>query len=104
MRRVYYNPPCALMSTNIPSYLLVCSMVYSWGSSYQHRTGGEKMLGVEERYYTPQEIADQLKVARKTVYRWLESGELRAIKFEREYRISESHIADFIERHLTGKE
>jgi excisionase family DNA binding protein len=59
------------------------------------------LLGVEETYHTPQEIADRLKVSRKTVYRWIEGGKIRAIKFEREYRISGSDLEAFLEEHRT---
>jgi excisionase family DNA binding protein len=62
------------------------------------------MLVVEERYYTPAEIAERLKVTPRTVYRWLESGELRAIRFTREYRISEADVEDFISRHRTDRQ
>jgi excisionase family DNA binding protein len=61
------------------------------------------MLTVQERYYTPKEVAEGLKVTPRTVYRWLETGELRAIRFAREYRISESDLQDFIERHRTRR-
>jgi excisionase family DNA binding protein len=62
------------------------------------------MLRVEERYYTPKEVAERLKVTTRTVYRWLESGDLRAIRFTREYRISETDLKEFIERHRTRPE
>jgi excisionase family DNA binding protein len=33
-----------------------------------------------EQHYTPQEIADKLKVSTKTVYRWIEGGKIKAVK------------------------
>jgi excisionase family DNA binding protein len=42
--------------------------------------------------YTPQEIAQRLKVLRRTVYRWLEEGELHGVRFVREYRITEADL------------
>ena len=59
------------------------------------------MLKVDERYTTLPEVAEQLKVSRQTVYRWIKGGELRAIKFANEYRISESDLREFIGRHQT---
>jgi excisionase family DNA binding protein len=59
------------------------------------------MQAVQERYYTPQEIADMLKVTRITVYRWLDQGDLKGIRFQREYRISQTDLDDFLERHRT---
>ena len=58
---------------------------------------------MEERLYTPQEIAEYLRVDPGTVYRWLRSGELEAIKFSREYRITESQLKNFLEEHRTKR-
>ena len=59
------------------------------------------MQQVDEQLYTPQEVADYLKVDVRTVYRWLREGEMNAIRFQREYRIGESDLRDFFERHRT---
>jgi excisionase family DNA binding protein len=59
------------------------------------------MQQVDEQLYTPQEVADYLKVDVRTVYRWLREGEMNAIRFQREYRIGESDLRDFLERHRT---
>jgi excisionase family DNA binding protein len=56
------------------------------------------MQQVDEQIYTPQEVADYLKVDVRTVYRWLREGELSAIRFQREYRITERDLRDFLER------
>jgi excisionase family DNA binding protein len=58
-----------------------------------------KMLKVDERYLTLPEVAEQLKVSRRTVYRWIKSGDLDAYQFGREYRITESALKDFLEAH-----
>ena len=57
------------------------------------------MLQVDERYLTLPEVAEQLKVSRRTVYRWIKSGDLDAFQFGREYRITESALKDFLEAH-----
>jgi acetyl-CoA synthetase len=62
------------------------------------------MQQVDEQLYTPQEVADYLKVDVRTVYKWLRERELNALRFRREYRISESDLRDFIQRHRTGRE
>lgn len=31
-------------------------------------------------YYTPSEVAAHMKVSRRTVYRWIDSGKLKASK------------------------
>jgi excisionase family DNA binding protein len=57
------------------------------------------MLQVDERYATLPEVAERLKVSRRTVYRWIKSGELDAYKFANEYRITESALKEFLEAH-----
>ena len=55
------------------------------------------MLKVDERYLTLPEVAEQLRVSRRTVYRWIKGGDLSAYKFANEYRITESDLKDFLE-------
>ena len=57
------------------------------------------MLKVDERYATLPEVAERLKVSRRTVYRWIKSGDLKAYQFGREYRITESALKNFLEAH-----
>jgi excisionase family DNA binding protein len=57
------------------------------------------MLKVDERYLTLPEVAERLKVSRRTIYRWIKSGDLVAYQFGREYRITESALKDFLEAH-----
>jgi len=61
------------------------------------------MLEVDEQLYTPQEVAEYLKVKPNTVYRWLRSGELSAIRFQREYRVSESDLREFLQARRTRR-
>jgi excisionase family DNA binding protein len=62
------------------------------------------MLQVDERYVTLREVAERLKVSRRTVYRWIKDGDLNAYKFANEYRITESDIKDFLKRRRTRPE
>lgn len=41
----------------------------------------------DEQYYTIEEVAKMLKVAYLTVYRWIRSGKLKAIKAGKQYRV-----------------
>ena len=52
----------------------------------------------DEKYYSIQEVADMLKVAYLTVYRWIQSGKLSAIKAGKQYRIEKSILEKFVER------
>lgn len=51
----------------------------------------------KEQYYTIEEIAEMLKVAYLTVYRWIRSGKLNAVKAGKQYRISKSNLDSFLE-------
>ena len=42
---------------------------------------------------SPEEVADELKVTKRTVYNWLRSGKLRGRKFGGVWRISASALA-----------
>lgn len=50
----------------------------------------------ETEYYTIQEVADFLKVAYLTVYRWVKAGKIEAIRIEKQYRISKEALDKFI--------
>jgi excisionase family DNA binding protein len=45
-----------------------------------------------EKYYTPEEIAANLKVSRKTIYNWIQEGRLKAVKIGHFWRIAESEL------------
>jgi len=53
----------------------------------------------KEQYYTIKEIAEMLKVAYLTVYRWIQLGKLKAVKAGKQYRISESELDKFVNKH-----
>jgi excisionase family DNA binding protein len=61
------------------------------------------MLAVEETYYTLSEIAEKLKVSYRTVYRWVQAGELAAYKLKGEYRITERDLKEFLEARRTTR-
>ena len=49
------------------------------------------------RFLTPAEVADQLRVSAMTVYRLIKSGELRAARIGKSYRISEDDIDTYLQ-------
>ena len=51
---------------------------------------------MEEKYYTPQEIAEILKVSYMTVYRWIRAGKLEAYQVQKQYRIRETDFNRFM--------
>lgn len=53
-------------------------------------------MELTDEYYTIQEVADKLKVAYLTVYRWVQSGKLKAVKAGKQHRISKSNLELFL--------
>jgi excisionase family DNA binding protein len=50
----------------------------------------------EDRYWTPEEIAERLKVNVRTVGRWITSKRLKAIRVGKQWRIPDSEIRRFV--------
>ena len=44
-------------------------------------------VAAEPEFYTVQEVAERLRVSRKTIYRMVERGEIRAVRLGDVYRI-----------------
>lgn len=50
------------------------------------------------KVYTTQEVLEVLKIHRRTLYRYIKAGQIKAIRMGREYRITEKALSDFLER------
>ena len=48
------------------------------------------------RYLTVNEVAEQMRVSRMTVYRLVHSGELPAIRVGRSFRVPEQAVHDYL--------
>lgn len=62
------------------------------------------MVLAADDIYTPEQVADFLHVSTKTIYRFIEAGELIAYRVGRQYRIQKSHIDLFLASRSTGRE
>lgn len=51
----------------------------------------------EEKYYTIKEVAEMLRVAYLTIYRWIKSNKLLAVKAGKQYRIKKTVLNSFLE-------
>lgn len=51
---------------------------------------------INEQYYSIEEVSKTLKVAYLTVYRWIQSGKLIAIKAGKQYRIKKEELDIFL--------
>lgn len=82
-------------------YILVqqCQIQYNQVTLQKEQSA----LMVEEKFFTLAEVAERLKVNYRTVYRWVRSGDLSAIQFGREYRVTETDLQAFIEEHRTPR-
>jgi len=48
------------------------------------------------KVYTPAEVAESLKVSRRTVYRWIDSERLPAAKVGKGWRITEETLRNLL--------
>lgn len=49
------------------------------------------------KVYTATETCELLKITKRTLYRYLEAGNIKGFRVGREYRFTEDDIKDFIE-------
>lgn len=56
------------------------------------------MLETQERYLTPAEVAVKLRRCDNTVWRWLRSGKLKAIRIEGRYLVPEASVVQIMEQ------
>ena len=63
--------------------------------------GSSTMAVSRARFFTPQEVADLLRVSSMTVYRLIKSGELRAARVGKAYRILEDDVDAYLAERFT---
>lgn len=49
------------------------------------------------KVYTTEEALEVLKVTKRTLYRYIKAGQIKAVRLGREYRITEEALKDFLE-------
>jgi excisionase family DNA binding protein len=49
-------------------------------------------------FYLAQELADELRVNVMTIYRWIQSGKLKAYKIGKEFRIGKKEFDQFLNK------
>ncbi|PIY80793.1 MAG: DNA-binding protein [Candidatus Pacebacteria bacterium CG_4_10_14_0_8_um_filter_42_14] len=60
-------------------------------------------MELTDEYYSIQEVADKLKVAYLTVYRWIKAGKLVAVKAGKQHRIKRNDLNIFLEERNVEK-
>lgn len=58
---------------------------------------------MNDDFYTPYEVAEKLKVSYMTVYRWIRSGKLSAVKAGKQYRVKKEDLESFYNEHTVKK-
>ena len=48
--------------------------------------------------YTLTELTESLGISRRTVYNWIKSGKLKAIKVGQQWRVTEDALNDFLQK------
>lgn len=51
---------------------------------------------MEEKYYTKNEVAENLNISIRTIERYIRSGELKALKIGKYTRIEENDLKEFL--------
>ena len=51
-----------------------------------------------KKIFTPEEIADELSVTRKSIYVWLQKGELKGFKVGKLWRVTREDLEMFLGR------
>jgi excisionase family DNA binding protein len=54
--------------------------------------------------FTPEEIAVNVKVNRRTIYHWLASGKLNGMRVGSSWRITEADLLAFMTHHAHAKQ
>lgn len=63
---------------------------------------GEEGSVMGERLLTVAEVARAMRVSNMTVYRLIKSGQLRAIRVGKNYRIRESEVERYLRERVVG--
>ena len=63
----------------------------------------EKNIPPLERFYTPKEVAEALKVKERVILDMLRKGQIRGVKVGKAWRIRESDLRAFVSTDTTGE-
>jgi excisionase family DNA binding protein len=53
---------------------------------------------MEEKYYSPRELANRYNVTPQAIIKWIKQGRLKAIKLGSVWRIPESALEEFLKQ------
>lgn len=55
-----------------------------------------------EKVYTLEEISDLIKITRRTLYDYVKTGKLKAVKIGRTWRVTEKQLEEFLSTGTNG--
>lgn len=55
-----------------------------------------------EKIYTLEEISDLIKITRRTLYDYVKTGKLKAVKIGRTWRVTEKQLEEFLSTGTEG--
>lgn len=55
-------------------------------------------MAKEVNVYTINELTEMLHVTRRSLYAWIKSGKIKAIKLGKEWRVTEDALNDFLSK------
>jgi len=55
---------------------------------------------VSERYYTVREVAQMLRFDKMTIYRWIKSGKIKAVKINNRWLIPAEEVERIIKKKI----
>ena len=59
------------------------------------------LMMLSKPFMTTHEVAELLKMSEATVRTWIHDGELRAVRFGREFRVAAKDLEAFVNAHAT---
>lgn len=68
-----------------------------------HRSENSLRVAVIEDLYALNQVAQILRCSRKTVYRLISSGKLKAVRWGRSYRFRREDIREFVRNSLISR-
>ncbi len=97
------------MQENIPGHSSVSLAQARTGKSYNwcYRTLArqqEQQQMEELKVYTLKEVEQILKVTQRTLYTYIQNGQLKATKMGKYWRVKHADMAEFIDKGTTAKE
>lgn len=57
----------------------------------------------KHNFLTVQEVSELLRLSVLTIYKYIKSGELKAVEFGGHYRIEKTSLSNFIEDHVVNR-